>query len=156
LKNILAHGGQVTADAVVIPTAAPKTVAFEESFAGVYPTDKIGINKDLTQEYSFSFEGKGFVVRADMAKWASTDPHNFEVDVYVDGKVFEQVKLPVNFTTRRHELTWNYDLPMGKHEVRLVLKNPNPNYVCKLMDAIIYRDQPMLKTNDRFYRLTNN
>jgi hypothetical protein len=155
LKNILAHGGQVTADAVVIPSAAPKAVAFEESFAGVYPTEKIGINKDLTNEYRFSFEGKGFVVRADMAKWASTDPHAFEVDVYVDGKVFEQVKLPVNFTTRRHELTWNYDLPMGPHEVRLVLKNPNPNYTCKLMDAIIYRDQPLLKTNDKFYRLTD-
>ena len=70
--------------------------------------------QSLKDEYTFDFEGTGFVVKGETAKWASTSTFQFEMEVWVDGKLFETAKLPTSFTTRRHELTWKYLLTKGK------------------------------------------
>ncbi|MBP6054516.1 MAG: ADP-ribosylglycohydrolase family protein [Cytophagaceae bacterium] len=155
LKNIEMHGGKVGANQIQIPLEAPKTVRFEQSFTDVYPVDRIWVNKPLKDEYSFQFEGTGFVVKGDMAKWASLDPHAFDLEVWVDGTVMERVKLPVSFTTRRHEVTWKYDLAKGKHDVKLKLLNPTAGYDCKLADILIYQEQAIRVNDQKNYRLGN-
>ncbi|MHA8071880.1 ADP-ribosylglycohydrolase family protein [Aquirufa ecclesiirivi] len=155
LLNIERNGGKIVGDKVYIPVEAPKAVAFEKSFDGVYPTQKIGVGKVLKDEYQFEFTGKGFVLRGETAKWASTSSHNFDMEVYVDGKLMEKSQLPTAFTTRRHELTWNYDLAPGKHQVRLKLLNPVEGQEVRMMDVIVY-DAPGKKSTDtQFYRLGN-
>lgn len=139
LKNIERNGGKVMNDVVQIPATAIRAVPFEESFPGRAPKEKIAFNKTMTNEQAFSFEGTGFVVRGEVSKWGVTLPDSFEMEVWVDGKLFENVKLPVSFTYRRHELTWNYELPKGKHEVKLKLTKQVPGFECKLMDAIVYK-----------------
>lgn len=155
LKNIEMHGGKVGANQIQIPLEAPKTVRFEQSFTDVYPVDRIWVNKPLKDEYSFQFDGTGFVVKGDMAKWASLDPHAFDLEVWVDGTVMERVKLPVSFTTRRHEVTWKYDLANGKHDVKLKLLNPTAGYDCKLADILIYQEKAIRVNDQKNYRLGN-
>jgi len=55
----------------------------------------------------------------------------------------EKPKLPVDFTTRRYELAWKYQLPKGKHTVKLKILNPSKEYELRGVDAIIYADQPV-------------
>ena len=155
LQNIKNNGGSVSENAVSIPYTAPKAVAFEQSFDHSFPTEKINIGKNLTDEYDFDFEGNGFVVRGETAKWASLDPGTFDLEVFVDGKLFEKVKLPVAFTTRRHEITWKYKLATGKHHVKLKVLNKVDGYDCKLFDAIVYAEKPFTATNSKYYRLGN-
>jgi hypothetical protein len=139
IKNIENHGGTVKGEVISIPQSPIMTVPYEESFAGLSPTNKIRFDKIMNNEQEFSFTGNGFVVRGEVSKWGVTLTDAFEMEVLVDGKLFEQVKLPVSFTTRRHELTWNYQLPSGNHVVKLKLKNQVPGFECKLMDVIIYK-----------------
>lgn len=155
LENIQAHGGKIIGDQILLPFSTPKSVPFEKSFDHSYPVEKISINKNLTDEYSFEFEGNGFVVRGEMAKWGSLDPQNFELEVFLDGKLMEKVSLPVAFTTRRHEVTWKYKLPTGKHLVKLKLAHKLDGQNCRLSDAIIYHEKPLRLTNSKYYRLGN-
>ncbi len=155
LKNIEMHGGKVGANLIQIPLEAPKAVRFEQSFTDVYPVERLWVNKPLKDEYSFQFEGTGFVVKGDMAKWASLDPHAFDLEVWVDGALMEHVKLPVSFTTRRHEVTWKYDLAHGKHDVKLKLVNPTVGYDCKLTDILIYQEKAIRVNDQKNYRLGN-
>jgi hypothetical protein len=145
----------VSENTVNIPYSAPKAVAFEQSFDHSFPTEKINIGKNLIDEYDFDFEGNGFVVRGETAKWASLDPGTFDLEVYLDGKLLEKVKLPVAFTTRRHEITWKYKLATGKHHVKLKVLNKVAGYDCKLFDAIVYAEKPFTDTNEKYYRLGN-
>jgi hypothetical protein len=140
LQNIQNHGGKVINDLVEIPFESPKAVNMEESFSGMKPIERRGIGKTLKDQMEFEFEGNGFVLTGEASKWASLDPYVFEMEVELDGKLMEVAKLPVSFTTRRHELTWKYAIPQGKHHVKLRLKNPSTNHECKVYDLLVYKE----------------
>jgi hypothetical protein len=145
LQNLKRNGGKETAENVTILSQTPEPVRFEKSFDGLYPVEKRIINKSLKDEYTFTFDGTGYVIRAEMAKWGNENDANlpsFKAEVYVDDKLLETVDLPVNYTTRRHEMAWNYQLPKQKHTVRLKLLNPDEKYHVHLQDVILYSDQP--------------
>ncbi|MEY2792175.1 MAG: hypothetical protein RJA76_167 [Bacteroidota bacterium] len=141
LKNIENHGGKVNGNTIQIPLETIKTVPYEESFVGLSPKEKLNLGKVLTAEEEFSFNGVGFVVRGEASKWGVLLSDYFEMEVWVDGALFEKVKLPVSFTTRRHELTWNYQLKPGDHKVKLKLLNQVPGFECKLQDVIVYKNR---------------
>jgi hypothetical protein len=142
LQNIERNGGKINGDNVTIKVQQPATVKFEKSFEGVYPIAKIPVkwsaNKD---EISFEFEGTGFVLKGETAKWASESNYVFNTELYVDDKLIESPKLPASYTTRRYELCWKYDLPKGKHSVRLKILNSSKDEEINSSEAIIYSDQ---------------
>ncbi|MBC7920936.1 MAG: ADP-ribosylglycohydrolase family protein [Ferruginibacter sp.] len=142
LQVVERNGGKVNGDQVTIRLQEPQPVRFEKSFEGHYPVSKVEIRQPLRDEHSFDFEGTGFVVRGETAKGNSQSTHVFKAELYVDGKRLETVELPTSFTTRRHELFWKYQLPKGKHTVRMKLLNPDPQHECRLDEALIYSDQP--------------
>ncbi|MGV3586431.1 MAG: ADP-ribosylglycohydrolase family protein [Adhaeribacter sp.] len=144
LQNIKRHGGRETQDGVQIMTQVPQPVRFEKSFAGHYPTEKRGIWKSLQDEFTFDFEGIGFVLRGEAKRLNNNLPETaiFRVEVYLNNKLAETVDLPVSFTARRYDLAWKYQLPKQKHTVRLKLLNPQEGYSLNLSDVIIYNDQP--------------
>jgi hypothetical protein len=144
LANIQKNGGKVEGERVTIKTQVPAPVRFEKSFAGVYPVLKKHVtwNSDK-DEVIFDFEGTGFVIRGDASKWESTSNYVFETELYVDGKLIEQPKLPASFTTRRHEIAWIYDLPKGKHSVRLKILNPSKEHQVRMGEVIVYSDKPV-------------
>jgi len=135
-------GGKVEGDKVTIVCQQPKPVRFEKAFEGHFPTKKIGIHKNLYQSPEFEFEGIGFVVGGRVQ--CNDLSYVAEVEVYVDGQLMETAKLPADFRTRRHELTWKYQLPKGKHKVSLKWLNPRSDASVNATEALIYSDAPAI------------
>ena len=141
LQNIERNGGKVSGDAVHIREQQPVTVKFEKSFEGVYPIAKIPVKWNAAKdEITFEFEGTGFVLKGESAKWGSESNYVFNTELYVDDKLIESPQLPASYTTRRYELCWKYDLPKGKHVVRLKILNPSKDEEVSSSEAIIYSD----------------
>jgi hypothetical protein len=61
--------------------------------------------------------------------------------VFIDGQKVETAKMPTDFTTRKHDVTWKYNLPNKKHTVRLVWTNPQEEFNIKLVKVIMYSDK---------------
>ncbi|MCP9768554.1 ADP-ribosylglycohydrolase family protein [Lacihabitans sp. LS3-19] len=152
LQNIERNGGKINGDKITIALQKPETVKMEKSFEGVYPVDKVYANVNLKDEYSFDFEGTGFVVKGEMAKWASESQYVFEVEVYLDDKLIEKALLPTSFKDRRHEIAWKYDIPKGKHQVKLKILNPSQTLDCRVSEVLVYSDQANDFTNQTIYR----
>ena len=146
LLNIEENGGKVQGDVITIPVQQPVPVKFEQSFPGHFPVAKMPLRVSEDNELKFEFEGIGFVIRGDVSQRNSSesaDNHVVHSELYIDGKLAESPRLPVNFTTRRHELAWKYQLPKGKHTVILKIINPSSAYRLRSTDAIVYSDQPV-------------
>lgn len=142
LLNIEKNGGKTNGENITIKTQAPVAVAFEKSFTGLYPVKKIGLGASLqNNEVNFDFEGTGFVIRGETAPWGSASPFVYNTELYVDGTLVESPKLPASYTTRRYELCWKYDLPKGKHTVKLKILNPTDGQQFRVTNAIIYSDK---------------
>jgi hypothetical protein len=142
LKIIERNGGKIGDTDVTIKKQQPRPVKFEESFAKHFPVQRRSIGKNLTGDYSFEFEGIGFVVVGEAANWGDTSAYVSNTEVYIDDKLVESPKLPANYRTRRYELFWKYDLPMQKHTVKIKILNPSPEHLVKMREVIIYSDKP--------------
>jgi len=56
----------------------------------------------------------------------------------------------VNFTTRRYDLAWKYDLPPGRHTVTMHILNPTEKNHVRIDNVLLYSSQPVngLKSNE--------
>lgn len=142
MQNVERNGGKIDGDNVVIKTQQPVAVRFEKSFSGVFPVAKIPVKwSDKKDAVTFEFEGTGFVLKGETAKWGSASSFVFDTELYIDGKLVESPELPASYTTRRYELCWKYDLAKGKHTVELKILNPAMDQWFNVSDAIIYSDK---------------
>lgn len=144
LKNIEKNGGNITGNSVLIKVQQPQSVKFEKSFTGSYPVAKSNAtwsaNKD---EFSFEFEGTGFVVRGETVDWSDiTSKFIYHTELYIDGKLVESPELPAGREPRRADLCWKYDLPKGKHLVKMKILNPAAGQNFNLGEVLIYSDAP--------------
>ncbi|RYU92594.1 ADP-ribosylglycohydrolase family protein [Mucilaginibacter terrigena] len=145
LQNIRLNGGTVNGEMVTIHPQQPKAVQPEQNFTGLYPISKIPAKlADTKDAVNFEFEGTGFVLRGETAQWDTFTYFVFHTQLFIDGKLVESPELPVNYTTRRYELCWNYTLPKGKHQVSLKILNPDKKYLAQFRpaDIIVYSDTP--------------
>ena len=129
------------------PIIKEEAVRFEESFTGHYPVEKKSIRKNLTNEITFDFDGIGFAVRAETAKWNSIDQYVAKTELYIDEKLIEKVELPANYTTRRYEAFWKYQLPKQKNTVRIKILNPDEKNPIRIDEVIVYSDKPAITTH---------
>jgi hypothetical protein len=144
LENIQRNGGKIDGDKVIIKTQTPVAVKFEKSFDGLYPLVKVPVKwNDKKDAVSFTYEGTGFVLRGETAKWNDHLDFVFHTELYIDGILAEKPELPSNYTTRRYEICWRYDLPKGKHSVELKILNADDNHPVNIADAICYTDKPV-------------
>jgi hypothetical protein len=142
LQNIERNGGKINGDNVIIKQQQPAAVKFEKSFEGQFPVALIPVKWNETKdEISFDFDGIGFVIKGDASEWDSKSNYVFDTELYLDGKLIETPKLPVNFTTRRYDLAWKYKLSRGKHTVRMKILNPSKDNQVRASEAIIYSDK---------------
>lgn len=142
ILNIEKNGGRVNGDAVSIPFQNPVAVKFEKSFTGLYPVLKKQATWSAAKdEINFDFEGTGFVLRGESAGNDNHSDYVFHTVLYVDDRPGVPVELPVNFTTRRYELCWQYQLPKAHHTVKLKIANPSTMYEIRLGDVIVYSDK---------------
>jgi hypothetical protein len=159
LENIKRNGGSENGDEVIIKAQTPTTVKFEKSFDGLYPVAEIPVEwNDKKDAIHFKYEGTGFVIRGETAEWNSNSDFIFHTELYVDGKLIEKPELSANYTTRRYEICWDYDLPKGKHEVQLKILNPSTEHSINNVSAIYYTNKPIdgMKENEADALKINN
>ncbi len=143
LKNIELNGGSINGDKITIQLQQPKTVKFEQCFENLYPVLKQPYkNRDFTEIF-FEFEGTGFALRGEAAMKRHGLPHYvFDATMYIDGEEIETAKLYTDYRLRRYEMFWRYQLPQGKHSVKIKLNNPHKDYELRTWDYVVYSDQP--------------
>ena len=165
LGMIQLAGGKTEGETVEIPYENPVAVAFEQNFVNTHPIAREKIDRSFMDEITFDFTGNGYILYGNMVKRAKVDPDYIdriskrlgsevfglaeledpyvaEVEVYIDGVLDETVYLPMKNTSRRLEPAWKYQLPEGKHEVRLKWINNTPDYEIRINDLIVYSENP--------------
>ncbi|MCD6446566.1 MAG: ADP-ribosylglycohydrolase family protein, partial [Candidatus Marinimicrobia bacterium] len=148
LQNILINDGLIRDTEISIKPQKPETVKFEKGFEDHYPLKIQSIdeehkllNKDNTR-FSFEFEGNAFVLRGKSISLNEKDQDYPIIEVYIDNVLYETVNLPTDFTTRRPEICWKYNLIPGKHTVKIELLNPGKDFHVRLYNILIYNDKP--------------
>ncbi|WP_375444765.1 ADP-ribosylglycohydrolase family protein [uncultured Fibrella sp.] len=150
LQVVERNGGKVSGENVTIAVQTPKPVRLEQGFAGHFPIEKRAVNKDLTDESTLSFIGNGFIISGDARPKVVANQYDYEspyvgkVEVYVDGQKVETASLPANFTRRRYDMAWKYQLASGQHTIRLKLLNPDKDYPIRIRTLIVFGDKPVL------------
>jgi hypothetical protein len=157
-------GGTVDSNKIVIPYAEPVAVAFEQNFENTFPIFRDRFDQSFTDELSYDFVGNGYIFYGNLVKNSKIDkgyidrvskrvgsemfglaepddPYVAELEVYIDGKLDEKVKMPMKSTSRRLEPAWKYQLTEGKHNVRLKWINPKPEYEIRINDIMIYSEK---------------
>jgi hypothetical protein len=156
--------GTVDSNKIVIPFKEPVAVAFEQNFENTFPIFRDRFDQSFTDELSYDFIGNGYIFYGNLVKNSKIDkgyidrvskrvgsemfglaepddPYVAELEVYIDGKLDEKVKMPMKSTSRRLERAWKYQLTEGKHNVRLKWINPKPEYEIRINDIMIYSEK---------------
>jgi hypothetical protein len=135
------NGGQVADDHVVLAVQPIKPVRVEKNYDGHFPVAELTLRQRVTDEATFSFEGIGFVVQGS-ARSENGKDQLIVADLFIDDRLAETVNLPTNFTRRRFTPFWKYELPDGKHTVRLKIRNPSSDASVFMERAVIYGSKP--------------
>jgi len=149
------NGGSIQNNNITIDPQKPLAVKFEEGFSDHYPIKILQIeskhrllNKGNTT-YSFEFEGVGFVVKGRSEKIVNNLPEDDylpEIEVFIDNELAEKASLPTDFTKRRYEICWKYNLKAEKHTVKIKLVNPANGFHILLDNILIYDDKSRLES----------
>jgi len=137
LAVVTRNGGRVDGDVVVIPAQEPKELPLEVAFKGLKPVERRSLNQDLRSELSIDFEGVGFALNGE-ARAGASGPAALKVEVWIDGRLKETVAMPTADHDRRDNPAWAYDLPAGRHAIRLVLTNPAEKALLHLDSLVVY------------------
>ncbi|MDR2037996.1 MAG: ADP-ribosylglycohydrolase family protein [Bacteroidales bacterium] len=144
LQVIERNGGKIHDDRVDIRIQPPMPVRLEQSFEHCYPKERLaGKPLEKEQDTTIEFDGTGVVLRGSFNTTESrpADDYTAILEVYVDGDLSGQMKFPYNYTTRKTELFWKYQLPNGKHSIRIKWLNPEENTHINIWDALVYSDK---------------
>jgi hypothetical protein len=168
LGMIQLAGGSVNENEVTIPLSESVPVAFEQNFEKTYPVYRDRFDRSFTDELSYDFVGNGYVFYGNLVKSSKIDkdyidriskrvgsevfglaepddPYIAELELYIDGKLNEKIKMPMKNTSRRLEPSWKYQLPEGNHNVRLKWTNPDSDYEIRINDIVIYSEKPQVR-----------
>ncbi|HEX5669722.1 MAG TPA: ADP-ribosylglycohydrolase family protein [Chitinophagaceae bacterium] len=139
LQNILKNGGKQIGNDVIINSEQVSQVRFEQGFSGLGKVKELKSGSWDKNEISFSFEGNAFVIKGGVGKKKPELPEkDIRIRLIVDGKT-ETLTLPTNFQSRKHDIYWNYDLPHGKHDVKLEVIEPNADYRLDISTIFYYQ-----------------
>jgi hypothetical protein len=142
LEAIQRNGGKVSDKDVTINVQKPVPVRFEQSFENIYPVAKHEVEKNKAGEIVFEFEGTGFILNGTATKKAAQPERILEAAVFIDGKEIESIKLPTDFSTRRLEIFWSYNLSNTRHEVKVIPKATEAGYELNVTDYIVFSNKP--------------
>lgn len=150
LEMIERNGGKVLDDVVEIVYQQVQPVRFEESFAGLYPVERItrrydGKPNHLTSSnrvYENTFKGSAIVVAGNVAQlppdMPDYDTYRVLIDVLINEELVETVSMPVKWVHRKHEIYWNYDLDEKEHNIRLEVRELKDGIRVNVTALVIY------------------
>lgn len=141
LEMIQKNGGNVEQNKVIINVQKPQAVRFEQSFPHMVPIAKVDLNNPDIKTLTFDFDGTGFVLRGETIRRNHNLPDaEVKAKLYIDGEFIEEAVFPTNANARRLDLFWRYQLPKGKHQVKIEVLEDNSNARLRSWDYIIYSD----------------
>lgn len=144
LQVIERNGGKVEDDHVVIKLQVPETVRFEQSFAGHWPKDNVGVKKSLKDVPEIVFEGNGIVVKGHLYLVPNYHERGYEakLEVYLDGRLSSTMYIPSARNGSSAEVYYKYNLPEGRHTVTF-------KHVNKESDSGVVIDGYLVYTADK-------
>ena len=172
LQLIERNGGKVEGEMVTIPQKKAEVLPLEQNFTDTYPLCRERKDCFMSDEYEFDFTGNGFVIwgnlvclrgiTADYAHRVSmkhvgsevfalaepNDPYVAEIEVWIDGQLDQVSVLPMKNTERKLEPAWKYCMEDGPHHVKMVWRNPDPQYLLRINDIMYYSSK---ENTDRYY-----
>ncbi len=140
IKVIKRNGGKMQDGVAYIKVQKPQPVKLEVAFEGHYPIEKRRLGKSDKGEFEFEFEGIGFSFTGAGIQKRGKKDHVAKAQMYIDGKLVETSELPTEKRTGKPTLFWRYQLPKGRHVVKI--KTVNPSDKIKPGSVIIYDDKP--------------
>lgn len=145
---LLENGGKIEDDKYYFTIESPNTVRYEVSFEGHNPAERRVINRDITNEISFDFDGNGMALMG-LVRKDGIDNSNYvaQIEVTIDGKVIENVTMPFDYIKRKYDIFYKYDLAEGAHTVKLKWLNPQSAYAIQCKDLVVYSSKPTKYTN---------
>lgn len=141
LKVIEKNGGWINSDGMIeIKCQTPDVVGLEQCFEGLEPLKGSSYWQTIGPGgFEAKIEGNAFVITGSVDGDANSG-YVAEIEVSIDGKVEEIVKMPADFATRKNDIYWNYDLGRKTNSVKLRVLNPsidNPVSVHTVFEHVI-------------------
>lgn len=171
LKLIEKNGGAVDSLNVTIPQKPIEVLPLEQNFVNTYPVYRDQKDAWMEKEYEFDFNGNGFCIWGNLvclrgiskdyanrvskkhvgsevfALAEESDTYVAEIEVYIDGQLDQVSILPMKGTSRKLEPAWKYQMPEGKHHVKMVWRNPKPStYLLRINAIQYYSENPVTDT----------
>ena len=171
LQLIEKNGGKVSETEVTIPQLPVKALPLEQNFVGTYPVYRDQKDDWLEKEYEFDFSGNGFCIWGNLvclrgiskdyanrvskkhvgsevfALAEEQDDYVAEIEVWIDGQLDQVSILPMKGTSRKLEPAWKYQMPEGRHTVKMIWRNPDPKQYLVRINAIqYYSENPVTDT----------
>jgi hypothetical protein len=146
LEQVEANGGTVGSDDLTIKVQTPEMLRFEESFPGMFPVKELLVRTDhLEESIKIDFSGTGIVVLGNVKSRCIDESRDFValLDVYIDGEVVEQVKMPFDYITRKYDIFHKYMLPSGEHKLEIKWVNQHPDFRIYFRSYVVYDDKPL-------------
>ena len=135
LQLIEREGGKVSTDKIVIKCQQPVAVRLEQSFPNLKPRERVNIRKSLTEPSTFEADCAGLLICGEVK--SADKSYIAEVEITIDGKTKEIVKMPANWTIRRFEVYHNFELTAGHHTVQMRWLNPTKEASIELYDVLL-------------------
>ncbi len=148
LQLIEQNGGKVEKDSVKIKVQKPATVRFEQSFNGMFPAEERYLRQEFTDKnILIDFKGNGIVILGNVKSICGVAKSDYValLDVYIDGKKMEQVRMPFDYIVRKYDIYHKYLLPEGPHHVEIVWVNKNVDFSLYMKSIVIYSDKAPVK-----------
>jgi len=142
---ITTNGGEEKDGVFTIKIQQPETLRFEQSFEGMYPAKELLVRKDhLEEPIKIAFTGNGIVVLGNVKSQCNETKSDFValLDIYIDGKKTEQVRMPFDYIVRKYDIYHKYLLNEGNHEVEIRWVNQDPAFRIYLKSYVVYSEKP--------------
>ena len=135
LQLIEREGGKVSADKIVIKCQQPEAVRLEQSFPGLKPRERVGIHKPIAECPTIEADCAGILISGNLK--CADSSYVAEVEITIDGKVKEVVKMPASWVTRKLEIYFNLELAAGHHTVQMRWLNPIKEATLNVYDVLL-------------------
>lgn len=157
LELIAKNGGKVEEDEVRIKNQPITIAPLEQNFEGYVLKEPIDIKKRIikkdVQEHEIEFDGIGVALKgrvghldfeqsyALISDEETLDNYKLVVEFYIDDQLSKTMELPLYFIERAHELFYQYEIPEGKHTLKLKITNPHEKVYLDIWDLIVYEKE---------------
>jgi hypothetical protein len=137
---IVNQGGRVEGDKYYVSLQEPKEVLWEESFAGIFPTERRVLKQKFSDTLNLEFQGNSVVVMGQITMVNETDDdYVAELEAYIDGEKVEEIKMPYDYIKRKYDIFYKYNLPEnGNHKLELKVLNPHKCYVVEAKEMVVF------------------